>query len=312
MQDKYKPINNDRLKMKAESYVAYLPGETLSQEGILMKYIGNAESAANGILNAFKSGAIPEAIKTIFINRKDSIPCREWSWSNQVICILNGTTDARGYRQWETVKRYVKEGEHAFFILAPLFRVVKKDDGKEESFLYGFKSVPVFGVEQTDGAELPKSEICTFIDSLPLIEVARKWGLNVEVFNGRQHGHHGLYRPGQLIAIGVENLSTWAHELMHAADHKLGNLKERGQHYRSETVAEFGGAVLLHMLGMEHDADKGGCWEYISAYCQREGKEPISVCMSVLKRVCDAIEFILTESEAIKQASNAIVQEIAA
>jgi hypothetical protein len=266
-----------------------------------MKFIGKAEKAANTILDGFKSGAIPQAINTIFISRKDNVPCRSWSWSNQLITILNGTSDARGFRQWEDVKRHVMKGQHAFLILAPLFRVVKKDDGTEQSFLYGFKSVPVFGIEQTEGAELPKTESSDFVDSLPFIEVARKWGLNVEIFNGRAGGKLGFYGRGQVIALGVENLSTWAHELMHAADDKLGNLKERGQHYRSEVVAEFGGSVLLHMLGLEHDADKGGCWNYISSYCAREQKEPISVCMSVLKRVCDSIEFILTESEAINE-----------
>ena len=269
-----------------------------------MKYIGKAETAAQDILTAFKQGAIPAAIKTIFINRKDNIPCRAWSWSNQIITILNGTTDARGFRQWEQVGRHVKKGQHAFYILAPLIRTIKNDDGTEKSFLFGFKAVPVFGIEQTEGVELPKTECNSFIDCLPFIEVARKWGLNVDCFNGREGGHLGYYRKGQAIALGVKNIDVWAHELLHAADDRLGNLTERGQHYRSETVAEFGATVLLHMLGMEQESDKGGCWRYISSYCEREEKDPISVCMAVLKRVCDAIDLILTESETIKQQNN--------
>ena len=35
------------------------------------------------------------------------IPMRSWSILNQFICFLSGTHDARGYRQWKKVERYV-------------------------------------------------------------------------------------------------------------------------------------------------------------------------------------------------------------
>ena len=47
-------------------------------------------------------------------------------------------------------------------------------------------------------------------------------------------------RRGASIALGVENLSTWAHEFIHAADDRLGHLTENGQHWRAEAVAELG------------------------------------------------------------------------
>jgi hypothetical protein len=61
----------------------------------------------------------------------------------------------------------------------------------------------------------------------------------------------GKCRHGSGIALGVKNLSTWARELVHGADHRLGHLKERGRPWRSETVAEWGGAVLLEIFGHE-------------------------------------------------------------
>ena len=69
----------------------------------------------------------------------------------------------------------------------------------------------------------------------------------------------GQYRHGTGIALGVENLSTWCHELVHAADDRNGKL--RGKKVRKETVAELGGAVLLSILGYENKTDLGGCWE---------------------------------------------------
>ena len=79
------------------------------------------------------------------------------------------------------------------------------------------------------------------------------------------------------------------------ADHRLGTLKERGQHWRSETVAELGGAILLSCMGFEKDIDPGGCWEYVNAYATDAKLEPITACQRVLKRTCDAVALILTE-----------------
>ena len=62
--------------------------------------------------------------------------------------------------------------------------------------------------------------------------------------NGRAGAALGKYRHEASIALGVENPATWAHELCHAADGRLGNLQERGRHWRSETVAELSGATL--------------------------------------------------------------------
>ena len=64
-----------------------------------MQFYRKAESAATRILEAFRTGNLPEALAPIFIRRKDNLPCREWSWSNQLLVALSGHSDARGYRQ---------------------------------------------------------------------------------------------------------------------------------------------------------------------------------------------------------------------
>jgi hypothetical protein len=271
-------------------------------EGCAMKFYGRAQEVAERILEAFKSGNVPKALAPVFINRNDNVPCRKWSWCNQFVCILNGTDDARGFRQWEQVGRNVRKGARAFQIFVPLFRKLKVTDSKgiekEIQALYGFKSAPVFALESTDGKPLPPadSEALTWIDSLPLVEVARVWNLKVDVFDGRPAGPLGKYIRSAGIALGVKNLSTWAHELVHAADDKLGNLKERGQHWRSEVVAELGGAVLLESLGLSVDSDRGGCWQYVTAYASEANILPLQACMDVLKRTCDAVSLILEHS----------------
>jgi hypothetical protein len=266
-----------------------------------MQYYGKAEEAANDILEAFQDpNALPKPLSQIFIRRKDQSPCRSWSWRNQLLVATHCHSEARGFRQWEQVGRRVKKGEKAFRILSPVTKKkVDEKTGEEKQVVIGFKGTAVFGLEQTEGDPLPDQDpvVQEWIANLPLIKVAESWGLSVEAFNGNQIGPRGKYRWNAGIALGVKNLSTWTHELVHAADHRNGNLKELGQHWRSETVAELGGAVLLRVLGFDHDADLGGCWDYIRWYADKAGLEVIDACGKVLQRTCDAVALILDTAE---------------
>jgi hypothetical protein len=100
--------------------------------------------------------------------------------------------------------------------------------------------------------------------------------------DGQEGSYLGVYCRGKAIHLGVKNLSTWAHELVHAADDRNGKLKEMGEHWRSETVAELGGAVLLEIHGFSQDADVGGCSQYIQTYAAKEKITATEACMRVL------------------------------
>jgi len=122
-----------------------------------MKLYGKATDVGAQIVERFKNPAgLPVPLARVFIHRKDASPCRSWSWSNQLIVAIHGYSEARGYRQWEAVGRQVIKGQKAIYILAPCVKKLETagDDGetKEASALYGFRSVPVFGLEQTDGS----------------------------------------------------------------------------------------------------------------------------------------------------------------
>ena len=234
----------------------------------------------------------------------DNLHFRKWSWGNQLLVTLNGYSDARGFGQWQSVGRWVKKGEKAFYILGPVTKKWRNEDtGDERVIVLGFKGLPVFGLEQTDGPPIPvkDQDAESWIDSLPLLDVAKRWGLSVDAFDGHERRYLGVYRRGIGIGLGVKNLSTWAHELTHAADDRRGNLKELGQHWRSETVAELGGAVLLEILGFKHEADLGGCFGYIQSYAQREKIGVTEACMKVLDRTCAAVSMILDSAEEIKK-----------
>ena len=61
------------------------------------RFYRQAKSAAARILEAFQTGNVPKALVPIFVRRKDDVPCRSWSWSNQLLTALAGHSDARGY-----------------------------------------------------------------------------------------------------------------------------------------------------------------------------------------------------------------------
>ena len=270
-----------------------------------MRFYGKAEQTADAILTAFKEGRIPKALASIHIHRKDDTPCRKWSWSNQFITALHGHIDARGFRQWKSVNRSVRKGEHAFYILVPLVaRKTETDDaGQEvEAFrVYGFKGAAVFGLSQTEGPDVPTGDpaLDEWLDALPLRRVARAWGISVSVFDGEASPYAGSYdHPHHAIALGEQGLSVWAHELVHAADWRTGNhAKEKTGHWRAEIVADLGAATLLTAIGREADADTGHTWAYLGYYAKEAGLAPIVAAQRVIARTCEAVATILDAAD---------------
>lgn len=268
-----------------------------------------AQEIADGILTAFEEGRIPKALAHVFL-AVDESPSTSWSWLNRLTIALNGHTYARGFRQWQKVGRSVKKGERACSILIPIKKWVSTTEtdaetGEEKKVRFqitvGFKGIPVFGFSQTEGDDLPgHREARAHIDHLPLVDVARSWGIKIDPFNAATRPHLGLYNPGsRKIGLGVKNLSTWAHELMHAADHRVQGDIQPGQRADQEIVAELGGAVLLECLGYEDESDRGGCWEYIQSYAENS-KKAIKLATELVDRTCEAVALILRTAEELE------------
>jgi hypothetical protein len=136
------------------------------------------------------------------------------------------------------------------------------------------------------------------VDGLPLVEVARSWGLAVAVHSYEDSpGRLGYFAEGLGISLGVENLATWAHEFIHAADARLGTLVH-GK-LAAEVVAEFGGAILLECLGHTVESDRGGAYEYIRRHAEEEKRNPLGVCTELLDRTCGCVTFLLEEAEKV-------------
>jgi len=275
-------------------------------------YSEKAEQAANKILEAFEEpGRLPAALKDI------ALPATErhagsYSIRNQMLVWINGYTDAAGFKQWKKYGRAVRKGERGFPILAPVTATFTAKDTDPETgreiehpvtYIRGWRHVTVFGIEQTDivNEELwqkyseAAAKNAEFLENLPWVEVARSWNLACGA-DGRllEYGARGCYTHGKAIEIGVENLSTWAHELVHAADDRLGTLtKKSGQQPDNELVAELGGAVLCLCAGHETEADIGGAWEYIKGY----SKDPVKDAGTLLSRIVTAVALIMEQAK---------------
>lgn len=79
-----------------------------------------------------------------------------YSFGNQLLIAFQrpDATKVAGYRAWQGLNRQVRRGEKGIAILAPMVGKRTAADGTETHALYGFRTVSVFDVAQTDGEPL--------------------------------------------------------------------------------------------------------------------------------------------------------------
>lgn len=243
------------------------------------------------LLDMIESGNLPDYIARSVIQRKGgAIPSDYWSLGNRLLMLVHGTEDARGFRQWEQAGRKVKKGSRAFHILAPVTVKKPKDteDGEEFYFvIVGFKAVPVFRSQDTEGEPLPDytPEDCSLP---PLLEVAEHFGLSVEYkpFTGDAYGSYGV--NSRQIALMSEDAPVFFHELAHAVHGTFRELKG-GQHAEQEIVAETVAAALSVLYGYEGYLQSSV--DYIKHYSKQT--DPLKAIMGVLSDVQSVMDLIL-------------------
>lgn len=268
-----------------------------------MAQVDRVAEACQKLLRMFEDGTIPPAVARTVIQSQGDRPSDKWSLANRLIMLVAGTTDARGFRQWEAVGRKVKKGARAIYILGPMYktRLVKVKeivDGeeveveKEEVVLVGFKAIPVFRYEDTEGEPIPEVDY-TPKELPPLIEVANKFGIKVNYgpYVGRFYGY---YRPGEnSIMLCSQDVEVFFHELAHAVYSRIRPLKP-GQDPEQEIVAETVAGVLCELYGFT-----GYAWhvyEYIRAYAEdKDSKGVVKAILGVLADVERVLGIILQE-----------------
>lgn len=210
---------------------------------------------------------------------------------NNAVLILWSRPDATkvaGYNQWiKGFKRFVKKGEHGIPILAPL---LKKDKETGESTCYGFRTVYVFDVAQTDGEPLP--EIAWF-DNVKVAEVERKlidWaakqGIVVEISLPESSTAQGAaYVNENRIALKA---SSSTETLIHEIAHKLLHCGERETtREQREVEAESVAYIICKIFGFGATT----CATYLAGWGTAEAiRGSMDAIYSAVKTISAAID----------------------
>lgn len=248
------------------------------------------------LVSLFSSQNLPDLCRQALIESVG--PSRRWSLGNRLVMAYHGTSDARGYRQWQEAGRHVRKGARAIYILAPMMRTRKArigETGEEEQveFPAGFLAVPVFRYEDTEGRPVPEYQPR---EVPPLLDVAAKWGAKVE-HGPTVHGEGGSYSPATGgIRLCQDSPETFFHELAHKAHSTFEELKAV-QDPEQETVAQLAACVLAKIYG--HDATNL-TWNYIASYASDRTPEAVGrLCMRVLSKVERVVTLILEAHEEV-------------
>ena len=254
------------------------------------------------LIHRFETGTVSEIMRLTLIPRHpaDRRPSDKWSYSNRVLMVIQQTSDARGFKQWQDVGRTVKKGSRAIYIWGPRMRRVVSDEDSGESeparYLAGFQPVAVFRVEDTDGEPVPVFSYDP-PDPPPLATVAERFGLMVSYQADPKAAYRGVYSATERrIELLSHDSRTFWHELSHAAHHRVleakgADIKSRSIEER-EAVAEVSACVLAGFYGQDLS---GTSLSYLLNYI--EPSKLTRTLMRVLDEVGETVAMILRHSE---------------
>jgi hypothetical protein len=251
------------------------------------------KEAMETLLKIFQEDNLDKVARAVF--RGGDVPADKWSFLNRVLMYLNDTEDARGFRQWQPVGRYVKKGSKAFYIIGPVTRKITAEKNlesgetvrEEKQILAGFKAIPVFRFEDTEGEPIIRED---FKINIPyeFNSIIQELGLKVQPvrFCGSAYGSYNLLNKE--IRLASPEIEVFLHELSHAVDDRLTCLRP-GQRRDQEVTAEFSAAVIAHLMG--YNIPLGNVREYIEHYSFRE-------LMGCLARIEKIVSYVIERTTA--------------
>ena len=167
-------------------------------------------------------------------------------------------TRVAGFNAWRKMNRFVRKGEKAIWILAPMvYKNADAEDGESDRVIRGFKFVPVFDVAQTDGEELPS--VCNRLDGddpaghyAQLVDGGRSPSASRSRTTSSAAPRTATAPTSEhRIRVEIRNtpaqrVKTLAHEIAHALLHE--NFKDRAL---AELEAESTAYVVCQALGID-------------------------------------------------------------
>lgn len=236
------------------------------------------------LLDMFSRENFPAQLALTIIKREISIPSDKWSITNRLIMhIIGATADARTYKQWQAAGRQVMKGQKAFPIIAPVTKKVHNDEKDEDEIrIIGFRAMPVFAFEATEGEPLPEYD-CTPAKLPPFFDAAQALGVSV-YWKPISRNAYGYYRlSDHSITLHSQDYAVFYHELAHAVHDTIEPLKDVPDD-KAEVVAELTAAVLCEMA--EVSGYQQQSYEYIKQYVK--GKDS----KAVLKAIADVLALV--------------------
>jgi antirestriction protein ArdC len=197
-------------------------------------------------------------------------------------------TRVAGFNAWRKLNRFVRKGEKAIWILAPMvYKNADAEEGGHDQIIRRFKFVPVFDIAQTDGEELPSSsrrlggndQNGLYAD---LVAVAQSIDFTVQdhEFGGTTNGdcsHFERRIRVETTNSPAQRTKTLAHEIAHALLHEKCDNR-----LVAELEAESTAFVVCHVLGLDTSFYSFG---YVASWAG--GAEQA---IAGIKRSCDRIQ----------------------
>jgi hypothetical protein len=222
-----------------------------------------------------------------------------YSYRNVVLILLQSpeAVQVAGFNTWKGLNRFVKKGEKGIGILAPLIR--KSEENEGEKILFGFKTVNVFDISQTEGEPLPS--VCSQLTGndpellQQLMKVATDLGIPTTMKEIEHNGYcrfEGDRAVEIVINSGLTSLQqckTLAHELGHAILHSEEDYRKHSQRSLRELEAE---SVAFCTLNYFEIDTSGYSFGYISEWANQEDaiQQLKSSGEQIQKAVCQILE----------------------
>ena len=244
----------------------------------------NFQDVVPTLLDMFARKDFPQQFALTIIKRETPIPSDSWSVTNRLIMhIIGATADARTYKQWQAAGRQVKKGQKAFGIIAPVTKKVHNDEKDEDEIrIIGFRALPVFAYESTEGEPLPEVD-CTPAKLPPFFDAAEALGIKVS-WKPLSRNAYGYYRlSDRSITLHSQDYAVFYHELGHAVHDTIEPLADVPDD-KAEVVAELTAAVLCEMA--EVSGYQQQSYEYIKRYVQGKDNK------AVMKAIADVLALV--------------------
>lgn len=244
-----------------------------------------------GVREVFQSGQYRKYLKAMS-------SFHSYSFTNCML-IYQQKPDAElvaGFQSWKKLGRYVKRGEKAIRILAPLKQKLqqKEDDEEVKYCIRGWKWVSVFDISQTDGAPLPSivedhlagevEDYGSFLEALILSS-------RVPVSFARLEGStHGFFDPenGRIVIDNsmsqLQTIKTLIHETAHSILHAGSTGME--EEARREVEAESTACVVCMHYNLDTSAYSFG---YIASWSSDQDLKLLKEGMERIRMASDQI-----------------------